>query len=185
MRSPSRTRSQVNHLLDEIFCSFTLLAEHSNICLRSQVTMQVSAPMVMDFSSGIKQMFLFSKKVHLVTVLRSCLALQGKDPTPWYSIYRWEYIRSLGISEVEFFEHPIACNQRTRTAWLFSGILAVSSENEKPNEAIISLFDERNLPPIFKTGIMDPSMAKYYLLIHDCHTENKWGLLIVPFIFDL
>lgn len=36
-------------------------------------------------------------------------SLQGRDATPWYNFYRWEYIRSMPLVDFEFFEHPVAC----------------------------------------------------------------------------
>eukprot|EP01119_Soliformovum_irregulare_P017192 TRINITY_DN5065_c0_g1_i1.p1 TRINITY_DN5065_c0_g1~~TRINITY_DN5065_c0_g1_i1.p1 ORF type:complete len:1258 (+),score=327.93 TRINITY_DN5065_c0_g1_i1:91-3864(+) len=88
-------------------------------------------------------------------------AITNQDPTPWYSAFRWEYLRTIGASEVEYFEHPVAC------------ILAVSSNEEKPTEAILSLFDDRSPPPIFKTGLLDPALPKFYLLIHDAHAQTS------------
>src|SRR5690242_8676735 len=54
-------------------------------------------------------MYLNFREVYVCIIMVMDIALQGKDPTPWFSYYRWEYLRSLGVSELEFFEHPIAC----------------------------------------------------------------------------
>ncbi len=53
-----------------------------------------------------------------------------------------------------------------------SGIIAVSSQVEKPNEAVLELYDDRNPPAPFKTGILDPNIPKFYLLLHDGQTDN-------------
>jgi len=87
-------------------------------------------------------------------------SLREKEATPWYTYYRWEYLKSMGVSEIECFEHPIAC------------LLVVSSENEKPSDTLVSLYDERNPPSVFKNGIMDPNLPKYYLMIHDCQSDK-------------
>jgi len=87
-------------------------------------------------------------------------SLQLKDPAPWYTYYRWEFLRSMGVTEIECFEHPVAC------------LLVVSSDNEKPSDTLVSLYDDRNPPAIFKTGVMDPAITKYYLMIHDLQSEK-------------
>lgn len=81
--------------------------------------------------------------------------LSNVDPTPWFTQYRWSYVRSVGVNEVEFFEHPVAM------------LLVSSSESEKVNDSFISLFDERNPPPMFRNGVVDPNVSKFYMLLHD------------------
>eukprot|EP01114_Cavostelium_apophysatum_P009903 TRINITY_DN2322_c0_g2_i1.p1 TRINITY_DN2322_c0_g2~~TRINITY_DN2322_c0_g2_i1.p1 ORF type:complete len:1266 (+),score=437.02 TRINITY_DN2322_c0_g2_i1:149-3946(+) len=111
-------------------------------------------------TENIYQNFKFSDKESIPAYQK---ALQ-KDSTPWYTYYRWEYLRSMGISELECFEHPVAC------------LLVVSSENEKIPESFVSLMDDRAPPSVFRGGVMDPNIPKYYLLLHDMQAPSPVDL---------
>ncbi|PRP88533.1 hypothetical protein PROFUN_02944 [Planoprotostelium fungivorum] len=87
-------------------------------------------------------------------------AVLGGDPTPWFTHYRWHYLRSLGVSDTEFFEHPVAA------------LLVTGSSVSNPNEVLINLFNDRNPPQIFTKGLMDTNITKFYLLLDDAQTEN-------------
>ena len=43
----------------------------------------------------------------LVVVRRA--ACKGQDVTPWYTQYRWAYLRSIGPAPYEHFDVPVAC----------------------------------------------------------------------------
>lgn len=89
-------------------------------------------------------------------------SLQGKDSTPWFNFYRWEYLRALGVSDFEYFEHPVSI------------LFAVSSDNpDNVNEEIRSLWDDKNLPAPFKSGQLDPNIPKHYLVVHDCQSDTE------------
>jgi len=85
----------------------------------------------------------------------------GGDPTPWFTHYRWHYLRSLGVSETEFFEHPVAC------------LLVSGSGNNNLNQSFIDMFNDRSPPQVFSDGIMDPNVSKFYLLLDDAQETNS------------
>lgn len=76
-----------------------------------------------------KEDFTKLQKSMLVLLQLISVALSTVDPTPWFTQYRWSYIRSVGVNEVEFFEHPVAM------------LLVSSSDSDKVNDSFISLFD--------------------------------------------
>jgi hypothetical protein len=45
-------------------------------------------------------------------------ACKGQDVTPWYTQYRWAYLRSIGPAPFEQFDVPVACTLASLLAWL-------------------------------------------------------------------
>eukprot|EP01117_Protostelium_nocturnum_P005453 TRINITY_DN1976_c0_g1_i3.p1 TRINITY_DN1976_c0_g1~~TRINITY_DN1976_c0_g1_i3.p1 ORF type:complete len:1121 (-),score=430.32 TRINITY_DN1976_c0_g1_i3:762-4124(-) len=85
----------------------------------------------------------------------------GGDPTPWFTHFRWHYLRSLGITETEFFEHPVAT------------LLITSSSLSNPNESFLSLFNEKNPPTLFsQSTMMDSNIPKFYLLLDEVNSPS-------------
>ncbi len=98
----------------------------------------------------------YSDKDVTVTDKDFVKSMQGKDTTPWFNFYRWEYLRSLGVSDFEFFEQPVTI------------LFAMTSGNpDNVNEELKNLWDDKNLPLPFKNGQLDPTIPKHYLVIHD------------------
>jgi hypothetical protein len=99
-------------------------------------------------------------------------AASRSDATPWYTRYRQEMMRSLRHQEHEMFDHPVAT------------VLVVSSSNEDPVRCFEELSSEHHLPapfqkafqiacyetvsiPFPRQGQYDPSIPKFYILLHD------------------
>jgi len=87
-----------------------------------------------------------------------------EDLTPWFSQYQSLFLKTLGVSEHEFFNHPVAC------------IFVVSStqENDEDNltDKFVRLYDSViQLPELFTEGFMDPNFFRYHVLLHDNHDD--------------
>ncbi|KAG9325666.1 hypothetical protein KVV02_001150 [Mortierella alpina] len=75
---------------------------------------------------------------------------------PWYARYRDLFFSTGGVSDHETFEHPVAC------------IVAISSLSTDPINEIHQLNNMSTPPLVFEKVFMDPTILKYYVLIHDC-----------------
>ncbi|KAF9320941.1 Trafficking protein particle complex 8 [Podila horticola] len=79
---------------------------------------------------------------------------------PWYAKYRDVFFMTGGVSDHETFEHPVAC------------VIAVSSLSPDPINEIHQLNNLSTPSIVFEKTFMDPSLLKYYVLIHDCTKGN-------------
>ncbi|KAF9350587.1 Trafficking protein particle complex 8 [Mortierella sp. NVP85] len=75
---------------------------------------------------------------------------------PWYSGYRDLFFSTGGVSDHETFEHPVAC------------VIAISSLSPDPINEVHQLNNMSTPPIVFEKAFMDPTLLKYYVLIHDC-----------------
>ncbi|KAG0199180.1 Trafficking protein particle complex 8 [Mortierella sp. GBA30] len=84
----------------------------------------------------------------------------GERVFPWYARYRDLFFSTGGVSDHETFEHPVAC------------IVAISSLSLDPINEIHQLNNMSTPPIVFEKAFMDPTILKYYVLIHDCSKGN-------------
>lgn len=74
---------------------------------------------------------------------------------PWYSRYRDLLLSTGGASDHETFDHPVA------------SIIAISSLSPDPINEIHQLNNMSTPTLVFDKAYMDPTILKYYVLIHD------------------
>ncbi|KAG0313384.1 Trafficking protein particle complex 8, partial [Dissophora globulifera] len=79
---------------------------------------------------------------------------------PWYTRYRDLFFNTGGVSDHETFDHPVAC------------VIAISSMSQDPLNEIHQLNNMSTPPLVFERTFMDPSILKYYVLLHDCSKGN-------------
>jgi len=90
-----------------------------------------------------------------------CLILAPPERVyPWYAKYRDLFFMTGGVSDHETFEHPVAC------------VIAVSSLSPDPINEIHQLNNLSTPSIVFEKTFMDPTLLKYYVLIHDCTKGN-------------
>ncbi|KAG0344580.1 Trafficking protein particle complex 8, partial [Podila humilis] len=88
------------------------------------------------------------------------LNAQPEKVYPWYSKYRDLFFMTGGVSDHETFEHPVAC------------VIAVSSLSPDAVNEIHQLNNMSTPSIVFEKTFMDPTLLKYYILIHDCSKGN-------------
>jgi len=74
---------------------------------------------------------------------------------PWYSRYRDLLLSVGGASDHETFDHPVA------------SIIAISSLSPDPINEIHQLNNMSTPAVVFDKAYIDPTILKYYVLIHD------------------
>jgi len=81
------------------------------------------------------------------------LVKSGKISTTWFDQHCWNYFRSVGSSEHEVFEHPVAI------------MMVTTSADPEPYRTFQSLFltYKSSIPPY-----MDHTVLKVYTILHDC-----------------
>ncbi|KAL9650734.1 hypothetical protein ABK040_001788 [Willaertia magna] len=81
---------------------------------------------------------------------------EALDISPWFDIYRDEYIKTLNLSEHETLMHPVAC------------VSVISSEEANdPIQTLKSLYDPENPPKFFKDFGIDSDVLHIIILVHD------------------
>lgn len=109
-----------------------------------------------------------------------------KDPmsqvTPWYSVYRDNYLKGFAMSDHEYFEHPVACLIIPLLPFhlilfsieyiffyflLLAGVVVISSANLDPLNTLLKLYQQNAPPPALNKPYIDPNILKYYLILHD------------------
>ncbi|MQL72415.1 hypothetical protein Taro_004755 [Colocasia esculenta] len=73
----------------------------------------------------------------------------------WLQTFNRELLHTLSFSGHEAFDHPVAC------------LLVVSTNDDKPINRFVDLFNTEQLPSLLNEGTMDPKILKRYLLLHD------------------
>ncbi|KAF9957135.1 Trafficking protein particle complex 8 [Modicella reniformis] len=92
----------------------------------------------------------------LTDVVRA--AAQGyEDP---YKIRSKGQVTYEYLNDHETFEHPVAC------------VIAISSLSQDPINEIHQLNNMSTPSIVFEKAFMDPTLLKYYVLIHDCSRGN-------------
>ncbi|MCO5561000.1 hypothetical protein L7F22_014620 [Adiantum nelumboides] len=81
--------------------------------------------------------------------------LQSESLSSWFQRYSKVFVQTLGFSDHETFDHPIAC------------VRAVSSRDDNPIHKFVELYDTDPMPTLLSDGTMDPKLLKIYLLVHD------------------
>ncbi|KAG0240476.1 Trafficking protein particle complex 8 [Mortierella sp. GBA43] len=89
-------------------------------------------------------------------VTNDYLSATAERVFPWYTRYRDLFFSTGGVSDHETFEHPVAC------------VIAISSLSQDPINEIHQLNNMSTPPIVFEKTFMDPTLMKYYVLIHDC-----------------
>lgn len=77
------------------------------------------------------------------------------DPLPWYREFKRTLLDTFRCEEYSMLCHPAAL------------LLVASSTDGNPRHCFEELAAARNLPPVFLQGLYDPSIPKYYLVVHD------------------
>jgi trafficking protein particle complex subunit 8 len=100
----------------------------------------------------------------LKTMVQTANASDGPEYAE-YSHFLRKLLSSMPVSAHETFSHPVAC------------ILAVSSHNTEPIDALLGLYNTTNNAPIPK--FIDVGFLRYYVLVHDNdHDEIEQFALI-------
>ena len=86
--------------------------------------------------------------------------LDIENPSPYYALYLRRLLSGLPMAPHETFAHPVAC------------VMAISSRNEAPIEALRKLYNEtsqgeKKLPPW-----IDGDYLRYYVLVHDEENDD-------------
>jgi len=86
-----------------------------------------------------------------------------QDPTPWYTLYRREYLEVLRFHESELIDMPMAT------------MIAISSVDPDPINTIEQLRSHAALPAVYAKGVYDTpnNMARCILVIHDKHEDGR------------
>jgi len=79
----------------------------------------------------------------------------GRGSPPWYSAFVRELWATLQCQEHEMMDCPAAC------------LLVVSSANDDPIHCFNELGSLHYLPQVFQRGQFEPSLNKFYVLLHD------------------
>ena len=75
--------------------------------------------------------------------------------SPWWTAFREVLVRSLRHAEHAGTDHPVA-------------VLLVAGANQPtPGAELTGLTSAANLPPLLRSGLADPLLARSYLLLHD------------------
>lgn len=83
------------------------------------------------------------------------VGLDDGSTSPYYALYLRRLLSGIPLAPHETFAHPVAC------------VIAISSRNAAPIDALRKLYDEtsrgdQKLPPW-----VDPEYLRYYVLVHD------------------
>lgn len=93
---------------------------------------------------------------YLAKTKQSALTEDFFDNTPWFDIFRDEFIKTLNISEHETLMHPVAC------------VSVLSSEEVgDPIQILKGLFDPDKPPRLFKDLMIDSDILQIVIMVHD------------------
>ncbi|KAF8977179.1 Trafficking protein particle complex 8 [Entomortierella lignicola] len=123
----------------------------------SKTTQKWLAEAVRATTIGHDQPFKIQSKEH---VTLDYLNASMERVFPWYCKYRDLFFWTGGVSDHETFDHPIAC------------VIAISSLSPDPINEIHQLNNMSTPTIVFEKAYMDPTLLKYYILIHDCSKGN-------------
>lgn len=86
-----------------------------------------SCPLSILFFTFLSHFFLISQS-SLFSCYRSLVSPASMNQvTPWFSEYRDYFLRNFGVSDHEFFEHPVACIRPPRSFQLPSSLFPLPS----------------------------------------------------------
>lgn len=85
-------------------------------------------------------------------------ANRGPCRTPWFDEFAHDVCDQVGISEIETFNHPVAC------------FMVVSTLDRDPVSTLVQLFNSGTASlPGHEKGYLDPNFLRYYVLVQDRH----------------
>lgn len=101
--------------------------------------------------------------------------------TPWYATFRDVVLGTRPVAEHETFNHPVAGQSNVFFGSLATGlslmplltvstsvILAISSSNRDPMNAMAQLYDRLNQSTFYsQRPFMDPIVLRYFVVVHD------------------
>jgi trafficking protein particle complex subunit 8 len=86
---------------------------------------------------------------------------RGEEVTPWYCRYREEFVRSLGVSDHEFIEHPVAC------------VCVLSASNPNPSATVKRLYNAKAAPIVFREAHMHTDLPMFVVMLHDPTRDDR------------
>lgn len=86
---------------------------------------------------------------------RDSQALDPLSPSPFYTLYMRRLLSAIPLAPHETWSHPVAC------------IIAISSRNSEPIEALRRLYDESSRGNRRVPVWVNPDYLRYYVLVHD------------------
>ena len=128
----------------------------------------------MPNSLTVKQRFQASQMQQFLNSVSSTLSAHAMSADaqilPWYRHFRQQYCSSsMPITEFEYLQHPVC-------------VVLVATSNDSSSSSSTSLvstyqklFDERGtaLPSVFADGMLDPSVPRFHLVLHDAQAPHK------------
>eukprot|EP01105_Mastigella_eilhardi_P000571 TRINITY_DN1063_c0_g1_i3.p1 TRINITY_DN1063_c0_g1~~TRINITY_DN1063_c0_g1_i3.p1 ORF type:complete len:997 (-),score=150.94 TRINITY_DN1063_c0_g1_i3:715-3663(-) len=85
------------------------------------------------------------------------------DPAPWYFLFRWLYIHTLGCNQYDSTFHPVACM-----------VVVSAHQDGPPLAAFRRLWPPQHLPPFFAgRPHVDPHIRRFYVLLQHQEVPQK------------